>query len=46
MTRFLAEQLSTTHWYDMTPARRDFGYVPQVMIEDGLARLALAYRAH
>ena len=26
MTRFLAEQLSTTHWYDMAPATRDFGY--------------------
>ena len=44
MTRFLAEQLSTTHWYDMAPARRDFGYVPQVTIDEGLARLAAAYR--
>lgn len=44
MTRFLAEQLSTTHWYDMGPARRDFGYVPQVTIDAGLARLAAAYR--
>ncbi|KQY49365.1 2-alkyl-3-oxoalkanoate reductase [Lysobacter sp. Root494] len=44
MTRFLAEQLSTTHWYDMAPARRDLGYVPQVSIEEGLARLAAAYR--
>jgi 2-alkyl-3-oxoalkanoate reductase len=44
MTRFLAEQLSTTHWYDMAPARRDFGYTPKVTIEEGLARLALACR--
>jgi nucleoside-diphosphate-sugar epimerase len=44
MTRFLAEQLSTTHWYDMAPARRDFGYAPRVSIDDGLARLASAYR--
>jgi nucleoside-diphosphate-sugar epimerase len=44
MTRFLAEQLSTTHWYDMGPARRDFGYVPQVTIDEGLARLAAACR--
>ena len=44
MTRFLAEQLSTTHWYDMAPARRDFGYVPRVTIDEGLARLAAAYR--
>ncbi len=39
LTRFLAEQLSTTHWYDMAPARRDFGYVPRVTIAEGLQRL-------
>ena len=44
MTRFLAEQLSTTHWYDMAPATRDFGYVPRVTIDEGLARLAAACR--
>ena len=44
MTRFLAEQLVTTHWYDMGPATRDFGYVPKVSIDEGLARLAAAYR--
>ncbi len=42
MTRFLAEQLSTTHWYDMAPARRDFGYVPRVNIHEGLTRLKAA----
>ena len=40
LTRFLAEQLATTHWYDMGPATRDFGYVPRVTIAEGLARLA------
>ena len=44
MTRFLAEQLSTTHWYSMEPARRDFGYVPKVSIEEGLQRLRAAWR--
>ena len=39
MTRFLAEQLSTTHWYSMAPATRDFGYVPRVSIAEGLRRL-------
>jgi nucleoside-diphosphate-sugar epimerase len=34
MTRFLAEQLSTTHWYSMEPARQDFGYVPQVNMQE------------
>ena len=46
MTRFLAEQLSTTHWYSMEPARRDFGYVPQVGMEEGLRRLAASLRGN
>jgi nucleoside-diphosphate-sugar epimerase len=40
MTRFLAEQLSTPHWYDISAARRDFGYVPRVSTAEGLRRLA------
>ena len=39
MTRFLAEQLSTAHWYSMAPAQRDFGYLPKVTMAEGLARL-------
>ncbi len=42
MTRFLAEQLSTTHWYDMAPATRDFGYRPRVTFDDGITRLKQA----
>ncbi len=45
LTRFVAEQLATPHWYDMAPAERDFGYRPSVTIDDGLARLAAAWRA-
>jgi len=44
MTRFIAEQLSTPHWYDIGAARRDFGYVPTVSIEAGLQRLAAWWR--
>ena len=44
MTRFLAEQLATTHWYSMAPARRDFGYVPRVTMAEGLRRVAEAWR--
>lgn len=40
MTRFLAEQLSTTHFYDISAARRDFGYQPRVSILEGLKYLA------
>ena len=43
LTRFLAEQLCTAHWYDMAPATRDFGYVPRVGMLEGLARLKAAW---
>jgi len=39
MTRFLAEELSTSHWFDISAARRDLGYEPLVSIEEGLRRL-------
>jgi 2-alkyl-3-oxoalkanoate reductase len=41
MTRFLAEQLATPHWYDISAAKRDFNYVPQISTEEGLKRLQL-----
>lgn len=41
MTRFLARELATSHWFDLTAARRDLGYEPQVSLEEGLRRLAL-----
>jgi len=39
MTRFLAKQLSTSHWFDITAARKDLDYHPVVSIEQGLKRL-------
>lgn len=44
MTRFLARQLATAHWFDITAARRDLGYVPQVPLDEGFLRLAAALR--
>ncbi len=44
LTRFIAEQLATPHWYDIGAARRDFGYVPSVSIATGLERLATWWR--
>jgi nucleoside-diphosphate-sugar epimerase len=41
MTRFVAAQLSTPHWFDISAARRDLGYEPRVSIDDGLKRLAM-----
>ena len=37
MTRFVARQLSTAHWFDLSAARGDFGYAPHVSTADGLA---------
>jgi nucleoside-diphosphate-sugar epimerase len=39
MTRFLAHQLSSPNWYDISAAERDLGYRPRVSIDQGLARL-------
>ena len=36
MTRFVARELATAHWFDLTAARRDLGYTPRVSIDDGL----------
>ncbi|OMH28348.1 nucleoside-diphosphate sugar epimerase [Tersicoccus phoenicis] len=43
MTRFLAEQLSTAHWFDQRHTREVLDWAPAVSIEDGLARLAAHY---
>ena len=43
MTRFLAEQLATAHWYSMEPARRDFGYAPKVSMAEGMHRLRASF---
>jgi nucleoside-diphosphate-sugar epimerase len=42
LTRFLVEQLSTDHWFDLGAARRDLGYVPRVSTDQGLDRLRAA----
>ena len=39
MTRFVARQLSTSHWYDLSAIKRDLGYMPQVAVAEGLRRL-------
>lgn len=40
MTRFVARELATAHWFDLSAARRDLGYAPAVTIDEGLRRLA------
>ena len=39
ITLFLAQQLSTSHWYDISAARQDFGYETEVSLEQGMERL-------
>ncbi len=39
MTRFVALQLGGSHYYDVSKARRDFGYEPFVSLEEGMRRL-------
>lgn len=39
MTRFLACQLATDHYYDTSRAKEDFGYAPEVSTSVGLSRL-------
>jgi nucleoside-diphosphate-sugar epimerase len=45
MTRFLAEQLSTAHWFDQRDTRHDLDWTPTVSLDEGLARLAAHYRS-
>jgi nucleoside-diphosphate-sugar epimerase len=39
MTRFLAGELSTAHWFNISAARRDLGYEPIVSTDEGIVLL-------
>ena len=39
MTRFLAAQLATSHYFNIDRARRDFRYQPSVSTDEGMRRL-------
>lgn len=45
MTRWVARELATAHWFDISAARALLGYAPEVSINMGLAKLADWYRA-
>ena len=38
LTRFLAEEMSTDHYFDITAARRDLGFVPSCDVWEATAR--------
>jgi nucleoside-diphosphate-sugar epimerase len=42
MTRFLAEQLSTAHWFDQRTTRAALGWAPRVGLDEGFRRLRAA----
>jgi nucleoside-diphosphate-sugar epimerase len=39
MTRFVAKELATSHWFDISRAKKDLGYVPEISTQEGLKRL-------
>jgi len=43
LTRFLVQQMSTAHWYDLGAAHRDLGYDARISIEEGLEKLRLDF---
>ena len=46
LTRFLAEQLATAHWFDQRRTRQALGWSPRISLAEGFARLAAAYAGH
>lgn len=40
LTKFLVDTMTTSHWFDISAAKRELGWKPKVKIEDGMARLA------
>ena len=43
MTRLIARELATTHTYDITKARKHFGYEAKISTEEGLQKLFAYY---
>ena len=39
MTRFIADAVAKSHWFDISAAKKDLGYNPKVPMEEGLRRL-------
>lgn len=45
LTRFVAEELSLPHWFNLSRARNELGYTPAISMSEGLRLLAEAARA-
>lgn len=46
MTEFLAEQMSTAHWFDQRKTRELLQWTPAVSMDEGMRRLAEHYRSN
>ncbi len=46
ITRFVAKEMSTAHWFDISAARRDLGYQPRISLDEGLQRLQHWLQTH
>ncbi|MDQ3032421.1 MAG: NAD-dependent epimerase/dehydratase family protein, partial [Myxococcota bacterium] len=44
LTRFVAHQLATAHWFDLRAAREELGYEAPISTEEGLRRLGASLR--
>jgi nucleoside-diphosphate-sugar epimerase len=40
MTRFVARQLATSHYFDISAAKKDLGYTPVISIKAGMQQLS------
>ena len=40
LSRFMVAELSTSHFFDISRARSDFGYQPRISLAEGMRRLA------
>jgi len=43
LTRFVAEQLGTAHWFDSRSAHQDLGWSPSVSLDEGFALLKASF---
>ncbi|OUU23733.1 MAG: hypothetical protein CBC13_04780 [Planctomycetia bacterium TMED53] len=44
VTRFVVRQQSTSHWFDLSAAKRDLDWVPKVSTEEGMKHLRSSLR--
>ncbi len=44
LTRFMVDQLSSSHWFDISAAKRDLNFTPNISIPQGMAILKTWYR--